>query len=66
MIHHVAVGVALVRPPRIDQFRAYVIEADTEQAAELTAHAMACRGAAMPVWIGWPEDVPHLPEEWLR
>lgn len=66
MIHHVVVGVALQRPPMIDEFRYYVIEDDSEQVADMIALRMAGRGSVMPVWLGWPEDVEHLPTEWIR
>ncbi len=66
MIHHVVVGVALQRPPLIDEFRYYVIEDDSEHDAELTALHMAYRASVMPLWRGWPEDVQHLPNEWIR
>lgn len=66
VIFDIAVGVALERPPRIDEFRHVRVEADDETDARLLATQIASCGTVMPVWDGWPEDVPHVPEEWLR
>lgn len=65
-VHHIVVGVATQRPPMIDEFRRYAIEADTERDATLVALWMSSRASVMPVWIGWVEDVPHLDESWIR
>jgi hypothetical protein len=66
MIFDIAVGVALQRPPLIDEFRHIRVEAGHEQEARLIACQMASGGTVMPVWDGIPEDVPHIPEEWIR
>ncbi len=66
MIFDIAVGVALQRPPRIDEFRHIKVEAGHEQEARLIACQVAAATCVMPVWDGWPEDVPHIPEGWLR
>lgn len=66
MIHHICVGVALERPPRIDEFRSYALEAATPLEARELALLIACHGAVMPVWDGLEEDVPFLPNAWLR
>lgn len=65
-IFHIAVGVALQRPPRIDEFRYVQVAAGDEIEARWLACAMAAATSVMPVWDGWPEDVPHVPEEWMR
>lgn len=66
MIHCLCVGVALERPPRIDQLRCYTIEAETFLDARITVLHMAARGAIMAVWDGISEDVPFLPPELFR
>jgi hypothetical protein len=66
VIFDIAVGVALQRPPRIDEFRHIRIEAGSETEARLIACQVASADSVMPVWDGWPEDVVHLPEGWIR
>lgn len=66
MIHTIAVGVALFRPPMIDEFRRYEIEAEDDREAQLIACQMATHSCVMPVWSGWPDDVPFLPDYWIR
>lgn len=66
MIFHVATGVALERPPLIDEFRSVVIAADTEIEALMIALQISSATSVMPVWAGSPDDVEHLPEEWIR
>lgn len=65
-IFHIAVGVALERPPRIDEFRHIIVSAPGETEARGIALQIASATSVMPVWDGWPEDVAHLPEEWMR
>jgi hypothetical protein len=62
-IYTVEVGVALRHPPRTDQYRLYVIEAENGHAAELTAcqWAACSPGVVMPVEslvIDWEEGAP--------
>ena len=66
MIFDIAVGVALQRPPRIDEFQHIRVEAGHEQEARLIACQIAYCTGVMPVWDGIPEDVPHVPDRWLR
>lgn len=66
MIFDIAVGVALERPPLIDEFRHIKVEAGSETEARLIACQVASVDSVMPVWDGWPEDVAHLPKEWVR
>lgn len=66
VIFYRAVGVALVRPPRIDEVRTYAIMTETAAEARLTALHWAAAGCVMPVWDGIDEDVPFLPREWFR
>lgn len=66
MIFDVVVGVALVRPPKIDEFRHVRVEARGMTEAWLLAAQMASHDVVMPVWIGTPSAVPGVPEEWCR
>lgn len=65
-VHDIVVGVALRRPPMIDEFRHVRVAAADETDARLAACQMASIGCVMPVWDGWPEDVPHVPDAWIR
>ena len=60
MIFAVSVGVALSRPPLIDEFRRYEIDTVSESEAELVACQIAACTSVMPVWAGWPDEVPHI------
>lgn len=66
MTHRVVVGVALHRPPRIDQLRAYEVAAGCWDDARLAALQMAACRCVMPVWAGIDEELPLLPEGWFR
>jgi hypothetical protein len=66
MIFRVAVGVALERPPRIDEFRLVVVDAPDAADARLAASQMAAATSVMPVWTGRPDDVLDVPAGWLR
>lgn len=66
LIHYVMVGVALERPPKIDQLRAYEIEAASWQEARLTASQMSMHNAIMPVWSGIEEELQFIPDDWFR
>lgn len=61
-----AVGIAHRYPPLIDEFRNYVVQAPTLNEARLIATQMAIRGGIIPLWVGFPEDVADLPDEWVR
>jgi hypothetical protein len=45
------VGVALSRPPKIDEYRGYVVVADTDAEARTVALQMASCTSVMPVWL---------------
>jgi hypothetical protein len=60
------VGVALERPPKIDQLRAYEIEAASWDEARLDALLISYNNAVMPCWSGIEEEIPFLPDEWFR
>lgn len=49
MVVTVHVGVAHRRPPKVDEWRRTVVEADTEQEARLIACLIACCTSVMPV-----------------
>lgn len=66
MIFDVAVGVALERPPRIDEFRLVSVEAVWWPEARLAAAQVSAATSVMPVWTGRPEDVADVPDGWLR
>jgi hypothetical protein len=66
MIFDVAVGVALQRPPRIDEFRHVRVEATWWPEARLLAAQIASCGTVMPLWTGRPDQVVNVPEEWMR
>jgi hypothetical protein len=66
VIFNVVIGVALHRPPRIDEFRLVQVEAADRNEARLIACQIAAVDSVMPVWDGWPDDVGTLPEGWLR
>ena len=54
----VEVGVALCRPPRTDEYRRYVIEAETGEEADLIACQMAQCSSVMAtesVVVEWQE-----------
>ena len=56
-IFGVDVAVALKRPPRIDEYRRYIIAAESGDEAELIAQQWAYGNSAMPVWsvvTDWP------------
>lgn len=61
-----AVGIAHRYPPKIDEFRNYVVEANSLTEARIIATQMAIRGGIIPLWVGFPEDVADLPESWMR
>lgn len=48
-IHTVVVGVALDRPPTVDEYRRYVVEAEDPTEATLIALQMAACTSTMPV-----------------
>ena len=50
MIYYVHVGVALVRPPTIQEYRRYAVEARSGLQAKETALQMASCTSVMPVW----------------
>jgi hypothetical protein len=50
VIWYIHVGVALARPPRLDEYRRYAIEADCPYEAEELALQMASHDSVMPVW----------------
>lgn len=50
MIYRVDVGVALSRPPKIDEYRTYAIEAGSKVEANILACQMAACTSVMPVW----------------
>ena len=66
MVIEVAVGVALSRPPLIDEFRHIQVEAEGLGEARIIACQIAACTSMMPVWTGWPEDVAEVRESWLR
>lgn len=53
MIHYVTVGVALSRPPKVDEWRRYCVVAATRQEAELIAQQIAACTSVMPVESHW-------------
>lgn len=65
-VFHIAVGVALQRPPLIDEFRYVLVSAGCETEARGIALQITATTSVMPVWDGWPDDVAHLPEGWIR
>lgn len=48
-VFYVEVGVALRRPPRIDEYRLYAVEAGSRYEAELVATQMASCTCTMPL-----------------
>lgn len=52
LTYTVNVGVALRRPPRIDEYRKYVVRARGRTHALDIALAMAACTSVMPVWAG--------------
>jgi len=57
------VGVALSRPPKIDEYRGYVVVADTDAEARTVALQMASCTSVMPVWLAPVYD--HM-TDWLE
>lgn len=57
MIFTVHVGVALTRPPVIDELRRIVVEAESDSEAALIATQIASCTSVMPVWSEVQEDV---------
>jgi hypothetical protein len=51
-VHYINIGVALKRPPFVDEYRRYAIAADTRTEAELIALQMAACTSVMPVRLG--------------
>ena len=49
MVATVHVGVALTRPPKVDELRRIIVEADTETDAKLLACQIAMCTCVMPV-----------------
>lgn len=66
LIHYVMVGVALERPPKIDQLRAYEIEAASWEDARLDALLISYHNSVMPCWAGIEEELQFIPDDWFR
>lgn len=50
--YEVEVGVALRRPPRVDEYRKYIVSASGRTQALSVALQMASCTSVMPVWAG--------------
>jgi len=50
MIYYATIGVAHHRPPKIDEYRRYAVEAPEGTQALLLAAQMASCTSVMPVW----------------
>lgn len=48
-VYEIEVGVALRRPPRVDEYRKYLVAAESPLAAELVACQWAAATCVMPV-----------------
>lgn len=61
MVFYIHVGVCLVRPPVIQEYRRYAVEAPSGLQAKEIAIQMAACTSEMPVWakIVGDEDFPH-------
>jgi hypothetical protein len=61
VIFYVHVGVCLVRPPTIQEYRRYAVEAPSGLQAKEIALQMACCTSTMPVWarLVGDEDFPR-------
>lgn len=53
LIHYVTVGVAMSRPPKVDEYRRYAVVAANQQEAVLVAQQMAACTSVMPVYSEW-------------
>jgi hypothetical protein len=52
MIHAVTVGVALTRPPTLDEWRRVIVSASSEAEAQLVACQISACTSVMPV-VSW-------------
>lgn len=50
MIFYVTVAVALARPPTVDEWRRYAVEAKTPFGAQVIAQQMASCTSVMPIY----------------
>jgi hypothetical protein len=65
-VYTVALGVALRRPPRIDEFRKVTVTANGPADAQLIAAQISSCTCAMVVWAGTPDDVPDVNRSLMR